>query len=212
MKTIQKSFIAIIAVSLLTACGRDGVENPVADGANTTLMNGQQLLLTGSDIAGIQNKLIGTGKAVATAPLKGGTESGQHFAMSLSLEEGGSVTLFSHADNALENAVEIKITRAGDKLAVSVNGQDHSTEFSKVDATQDFDIAIDIHNNEEPAHIVVWTGTAIEENEVLNLEDSGANGTGAFWGVELTNAEVSIQVADPKHDHDHEHDHDHDHE
>ena len=67
--------------------------------------------------------------------------------------------------------------------------------FNSLDATKAISIAIDIHNDENPAHVLIWSGNShyTEENALYNSEKENnleVQGSGKFWGFELKDAKM----------------------
>lgn len=202
MKTLLKSSLALSLVLLATACGKK--QEPLPAGASAlldaTILNPGSLRTDGSTVSG-------TGSLVVNQPLAG-TASGQSYALAFRLEDGGSLTLQSNASNRLQGGVALRFERLGAALRVKLlaggTENDVSDAFATLDATSELQLQIDLHNNEVPAHILVWSGTDFSEGAaLLNTEEAGreapGNGSGQFWGLELAQANVTrATVSEPK--------------
>ena len=76
---------------------------------------------------------------------------------------------------------------------------DVSTSFSGRSATA-LSYRVEVHNDETPAHILVWPGDATsftEDTALLNSEDissSHGNGAGSFWSIKLENSSVTSSL------------------
>ncbi|MEZ4743318.1 MAG: hypothetical protein R3B45_12875 [Bdellovibrionota bacterium] len=118
-----------------------------------------------------------------------------------SLKDGGKIALVANADTSLENGIKIEFERLGSVLHVSieVNQQKHdiSNAFESIDAGEDLSFQLDIHNSEQPAHILIWESDVSsfdEDSALFNSEDDVSLegiGSGNIWGFALSNATLS---------------------
>jgi hypothetical protein len=201
MKTFLKSSLLLSAVLLIAACGKK-LEPLPADATllDATVLNAGSLRTDGSTLSG-------TGSVVLNQPLSG-TASGQSYALAFRLEDGGSLTLQSNASNRLQNGIALHFQRNGAALSVKLIAggaeNDVSNAFATLDVTGELQLQIDVHNNEVPAHILVWSGADFSEGAaLLNSEEAGreapGNGAGQYWGLELSQASVTrAAVSEPK--------------
>lgn len=64
-----------------------------------------------------------------------------------------------------------------------------------VDAAGAITIGVDVHNDESPAHVLVWSGSDFAEDAAaFNSEGDGAapgQGSATFWGLKLAKANVT---------------------
>ena len=193
---ILSMFFVLLGCSTTDSSNSDDSSTLDGEAYSIILDNG---LLSDGDI------VSGNGSLIFNNPLPA-ISSNRSYSLSFSLENEGELILHSHSINTLENAISVVFTRNEENLEVSlVNGnttQDISTLFSDISADEPLTFQLDIHNEESPAHILVWNGTDFSEEEALvNTEDtpSPGNGAGTFWGLELTNASVSeAVVSNPK--------------
>lgn len=200
MKTFYQAGTAFFFLILLGACGDD-------NGSTTLSLNGAgYVVITPGSLQHNSDSVSGSGELVFNSPLSE-VRSKHSYALSFTVEDGGSLTLGSHATNQLTNGIDIVMTRNGPALSVTIEAEgdqtDISAAFAGIDATGPIDLQIDVHNDEEPAHILIWTGQSFEEDDaVFNSEDDGetpGNGSGRFWGLILQNAEVNTAaVGDAK--------------
>ena len=195
------AFSRALALSVLViglaSCSKSG-GNPTAAAATTTLTGSPQT--TGSGYSG-------TGSLIYNTPLES-VQSGHSWALAFTLQDGGSLTLLSNTNNQLGNGVAIQFSRAGAvlsaKLKAAGSETDVSAAFTSIDASGAISLQVDIHNDETPAHVLVWSGTDFSEGAaLLNSEDAGnevpGSGSGTYWGLELNNATVStIERTSPK--------------
>lgn len=202
MKTLLKSSLALSLVLVAAACGKK--QDPLPAGTSALL---DATILNPGSLRSEGNSLSGTGSVVFNQPLAG-TASGQSYALTFRLEDGGSLTLHSNATNRLQNGIALRFERQGATLHVKLLAagaeNDVSGAFATLDASTELQLQIDLHNNEVPAHILVWSGSDFSEDAaLLNTEEAGreapGNGAGQYWGLELTQASVTrAAVSEPK--------------
>lgn len=207
----------MLALSLLlAACGGKGDNrNPAGEGG-TDRFGSQQVGVVG-DASGLTlapGSIKGTGNVIFSSQALE-NRSGTSYALDIaSIQDGGSVTLVSYGDSFLGNGFEIEFRRQGTgqgslKVTLRAQGEERNTVnrfgldvFGAMDASFPLKLQIDIHNNESPTHVLIWSRAIAddfsESMAILNteeLEKSGgapqANGNGTRWGLRLVNAEVS---------------------
>jgi hypothetical protein len=150
----------------------------------------------------------GTGSALAVGELATETSSGKNISVAFSLSDAGSLTLKTFSKPDLSGGVDIKLSRAGTKLELKfVKGATESSakELVGIDASSEVKLIVDVHNDEDPAHILVWngSGTFALETPLLNSEDDdvkpSGQGSDKYWGVTLANAKLTQAVlSEPK--------------
>jgi hypothetical protein len=174
--------------------------------AESTTTFGNSTVVTGT-LSSSPASLSGTGVAVFNAPLSG-LKSKNSYALAFALTDGGSVTLQANSTNRAANGLAIRFSRSGETLSVKMIAggaeTDVSSKFTGIKASDALSFQIDVHNDETPAHVLVWTGADFSEDAaLLNSESAGfeapGNGNGSFWGLELMGATVtSAKVGAPK--------------
>ena len=184
--------------SLLTlaACSSD-------DDGDSTAVTGSAIeansVLSGAP-ALLDDSISGTGSVIFTSSL-GAVDSGRHFQVAALLDEGESFTIHAYADNELANGIDLVVTRPANtptSLEVIVDGTDISSSFTSVAADQTINILMDVHNDENPSHVLIWPEGETEFSDTTTLENSedtgvvNGQGAGAFWGITLSGAEVSM--------------------
>lgn len=213
----MKSKMSALSFALLlslTACGGGGQKDSGISGP-TNRFGSQQLSAVG-DASGLSvspNSLKGAG-AVVFASQFPEIRSGGSVALNFSLEDGGSLTLVSHADSSLGNGFELEFRRLGTgagSLRVRLRAQGNVRDtvnnfgqdvFSGIDASLPMKLQIDVHNNESPAHVMVWSRLISDDFSeaaaILNTEDeieksngSPGIGSGLRWGLKLHRADVT---------------------
>lgn len=153
--------------------------------------------LTGSD-----QELKGSGTVLFRDPL-GEVGGEKNLALDFSLEDGGSLSLIAYADPALKNGVTLTFLRNGRTLnsTIEVGSQKNDPRtVGSVDASGSIQIDIDVHNTENPIHILAWSrgvnsytdSTAAFDSEVGPSVQG--NGTAAFWGIRLVKGTLSKAV------------------
>lgn len=151
----------------------------------------------------------GSGKILALNSLS--NESGMSFKVSLSLQDNGEVILHTFSDNKLQNSFDISIAREGGKVKFVLSSGGQSIDYSELqgitalNAIENIELTMDVHNNESPAHFILWKSseTTYDENTaLLNSADepkaTPGKGSGLFFGLTLKNAAVNkIETAKP---------------
>ena len=162
---------------------------------------------------------LGNGQGLMTEAIQN-IASGANFQVGFSLDDGGSFTLTTFANKDLTGGIDMVFTRSGGALSVQVitstQTQDWSSYFTSVDAAADVQLTMDIHNNEHPAHIMVWQGAknasmdhrntlynSAEDSIDLGYDNSPGNGVGRAWGFKTINSQIMKAVMSATQD-DHE--------
>jgi hypothetical protein len=191
---------AIVASALaLVACGSDSSNDTPATSAieANTVFSGETTLTTGDD------SVSGVGSIIFTASL-GAVDSGRHFQVGALLDAGESFTIHAYSDDQLADGIDLVVSRPENtptSLEVTVDGTDISSAFTNVAADQTINILMDVHNDENPTHVLIWPEgeTLFSDTTTLeNSEDTGSvtgQGAGAFWGITLDGAEISSAAA-----------------
>ncbi|NRA44828.1 MAG: hypothetical protein HRU09_07730 [Oligoflexales bacterium] len=141
--------------------------------------------------------ISGAGSIVFVDPNAG---QGNHYSLSFTLEDAGSLTLTSNAANDLTAGISLMFSRSGTTLTAKIKNDssevDISSSFTDVDASGSLSFQSDFHNDESPTHILVWSGVTefTEDNAKFNSEDGGeapGQGAGNLWGLVLDKASVT---------------------
>lgn len=191
----MKQFAALLLIPfLLGACG--GGYNPDKDNLSKALPLGDSSYYD-----------LGGNKGLMSEGLSSVT-TGANFEVSFTLQDGGSFILYTFANSQLQNGFNFKFSRQGSTLTVHAEAQgqvqDWSPLFTDVDASQALTFTLDVHNNEHPAHVMVWLGAkssgmnhtntlynSAEDSLDLNYDSSPGNGSGRAWGFEVQNAQLT---------------------
>lgn len=188
------------AALLLVACGSDYTQ-PTARGRSASLAGGSVTILEGSSISEDNGTLRGSGRVLVDSSL-GETRSASGYTLDFALSDGGSFKLLSHSNTALEDALEISFVRDGNALEVTLSAggqsEDISRAFASVNASSPVKIQVDVHNDESPAHVMVWNRLATQSFTPATALYNSSNGRspgpggGARWGFEIDRASVSL--------------------
>lgn len=162
------------------------------------------------------NEISGTGLLVAREPLSD-VKIGRHFTVRGGLTDGGSLRLTTFAireADLLKNGFEIEISRVPGALGLKVIAKAGTTEddwsqfFSKLSPSEEFEIGVDIHNDENgEAHVLVWNlkDTATKEpifDSAVDVNGAPGKGFGRQWAIHLTDAVLrQVSVGEPRDDH-----------
>lgn len=190
---------AILASALaITACSSD---DDGGSAVSSTAIEANTVLSGTPTVA--DDGISGSGSVIFTSSL-GAVDSGRHFQVAALLEEGESFTIHAYANDQLANGIDLVVSRPANtptSLEVTVDGTDISSAYTEVAADQAINILMDVHNDENPAHVLIWPAgeTAFDESTTLeNSEDTSSvsgQGAGAFWGLTLDGAQITSAEA-----------------
>jgi hypothetical protein len=151
--------------------------------------------------------LKGSGAVVFASPLNA-IQSQDNFDLEFTIAEGGSLSLVTHSDSSLSDGLTVQFERAGTELIASLKADGAGTGdnvLSGVDASGPISLSVDVHNNETPAHVLIWNAVngSYEESEALYNSEDDADapgvGKGTLWGLVLRNATLSkVERGEPK--------------
>ena len=164
----------------------------------------------------IQTQVSGSGTLVAFNPVREGVSSSNRYDFRFGLKNSGAVKIKMHGNADLSGAMELEFLNSDNRFNVSllISSQrvDLSQFFLSQNPTSSLGFSIDLHNGESPAHVLVWAldlvSARLPTNALLNTTADKiavpGEGTGAFWGVELVNSELtSAGVGSPNFIHRH---------
>jgi hypothetical protein len=198
---------ALTALALFAAMGCKKDEDKTTDLPQGSFAAQTYYVLEAGDLERSENLLQGSGALVFASPLNA-IQSQDNFALEFTLAEGGSLSLVTHADSSLSDGLTVQFERAGTELISSLKADGAGTGdnvLSGVDASGPISLAVDVHNNETPAHVLIWNavnGSYDEKEALYNSEDDAdapGVGKGTLWGVVLRNATLNrVERGEPK--------------
>ncbi|HET9238959.1 MAG TPA: hypothetical protein VFO10_17000 [Oligoflexus sp.] len=203
----MKHLHALTALALFTAVGCKKDEDKTTDLPQGSFAEQKYYLLETGDLQQGDDRLQGSGALVFASPLNA-IQSQDNFALEFTIAEGGSLSLVTHSDSSLSDGLTVQFERAGTELISSLKADGAGTGdnvLSGVDASGPISLAVDVHNNETPAHVLIWNAVngSYEENEALYNSEDDADapgvGKGTLWGLVLRNATVKkVERGEPK--------------
>lgn len=208
--TFLRGKISILTAAMVVAligCGKSSDNDE-----NGTQWGGiEYTYLDQGDLKVENNTLQGTGTILFKQPLNGGTDSGHHLNLDFTLSPDSTLIVNTYADNQLKDGIQLvfSVSSAGKLSVLLKHGEtatDVSGSFMEVDVTKPVSLSIDVHNDEDPAHVLVWNGDETEfkeETALLNSEEEDHNvpgkGKDSYWGLTLHKAQVSkTELSDAK--------------
>ena len=198
------AFAALAVTVILSHCGKtDEVKTATQPGVNEMSLNGATYRLVD---AAVNHKNDGKSIAAQNAkiqfkdPVGLSAETNVGFEIEFTVEDGGSVTLVSHAKPKLEEGVNLKFIRKGKLLSVEATtpGKSHTVDFKagEVDASKTIGLAIDVHNKESANHILFWNSSVPKEKRkgrhMAEIDDELSKGKSNVFGLILDKASVSV--------------------
>lgn len=208
MNYLTASFrlLAAIALSLnAQGCGKSSSgSSPVTE---KTLDGKTYIVSDSGTLTSTPEELTGTGSVIFKEPV-GEIGSNKNYALTFTVEEGHSLQLLSHSSNKLAGGVFVKLNRDAAKLSLTLSAGGKETApkvLEGIDASAEISLWIDIHNSEDPAHILIWKegqDDPTEDNAIYNSDADGATpgkGSDGFYGLILNKATVkNLSVKEPK--------------
>ncbi len=196
---------------VLVACGGGNGGNTTISSVKTTpdfiIMKDEGLAIKTSSVEG-------DGEIALEKPLN---TSGANFKLDFDLfENGSSITVLIFSDSKLDesSAVVIKIERVGTELSgtFTIAGSNPIGFALGSLTTSGKTLYVDVHNDEEPSHVIIWDDTTTsfsEDNALFNSEEDDSLGVlgqkvgaGKFVGVKLLNASLKgLSIDTPKFGH-----------
>ncbi len=190
----MQKIIFLLFSFFLVACG--GGYNP-----------DKAALHTSQQVGSLKYISLGEGKGLMPDSLSE-IQGSANFEMSFSLQEGGSAIFYFFAKENLSDGLTIEFKKEQGQLKVLASAQgvqqEWSSLFSGIDTSGVMTFTLDIHNNESPAHIMLWSGSknsslnhrntvynSAEDSLDLNYDAAPGNGLGRSWGFQLNNAELT---------------------
>ncbi len=200
----MKALKLIPLLIVLTACGGDYKDAENSAPEQDISFGSQKARVVTGNLNVSSGSISGTG-AIEFESRYEEFKSGGSYALDFTLEDGGSVTIVSHANESLTNGFEVQFFRQGfgpGSLKVSLRAQgavwNATNQFDSIDASQIIRIQTDVHNDESPAHSITWNRNLgdnfAKDRAILNtaeeIDGSPGIGTGIRWGLVLSKATV----------------------
>jgi hypothetical protein len=203
----MKSVYAFMTLAILAGQGCKKDEGKTSSLPQGSFAEQIYYVVEAGDLEQGEDVLKGSGAIVFASPLNV-TPSQDNFALEFTVAEGGSLALVARTDNSLSNGLTVQFDRAGTELISSLKADGQGTGdnvLSGIDASGTISLAVDVHNNETPAHVLIWNadaGTFEEDDALYNSEgdaDAPGVGKGALWGLVLRQAEIkAVTRGEPK--------------
>lgn len=184
----------LIVALFLNACSSD---NSDQESSSNTIVLGETAFtqIDGNNISISDSKTDGDGTLMGLNPL-GSLASGKNFKLEASLKAGGSIILKTYADESGNNGLNFKFSNSNNALVVTASGPNFSSDLSSFfsDASPtEFTFYIDVHNDETPAHVIIWDNDPTT-SPIYDSEDDTpgfeANGSGTYFGATLDSASL----------------------
>jgi hypothetical protein len=198
LELIMKTWPALTALAFLAALGCKKDEDKTTTMPQGSLGNQSYYVVESSDLELGENALQGSGSIIFASPLNTAPLQ-DNFALEFTVEEGGSMALVARSDGSLAHGLTVQFERSGTQLIASLKADGSGTAdhiLDGVDASGLISLAIDVHNNENPAHVLIWNAALDafgEEDALYNSEedaDAPGVGKGSLWGLVLRDAEI----------------------
>jgi hypothetical protein len=197
----------LIVLSSLTLLACSGGNNPDRELQQKAADNKQVIsgiaydVIEKSDLTFDGVKASGSGKILALTSIN--NPKGSAFKIALNLEDNGEVILHTYSDNKLKNGFDISIARQGGKIKFTLISSGKTIDYSElegiaaINAVETIELSMDVHNNESPAHFILWKSsesTFDENTALLNSADepqaTPGKGSGLFFGLTLKGASI----------------------
>jgi hypothetical protein len=196
--------MTFVPVSLLVA--------PVTASADASLNGEALVLLDGNLNASSPSRLAGSGVVRFAVPQSNfGLKTGHLLRFELPATDS-SVSFVFYGQQDLSQGYTLSFTRLADnslEVLSSANDQtidisrffDAGVDYPKVKTSENMNVTFktDTHNDEQPLHNLIWSGSEAspsESNTIFNSEADGVEtpgtGKGSFRGIVIQNAAVSI--------------------
>jgi hypothetical protein len=206
LKDIMHKLLAILSFLVLSACN-SSKDDSVSGTTPYTLGKSKYYTVSSGDLTNDGDSVSGTGSIIFEAPIDS-IKTGIHVELDGTIGDSGSITLIAFSDRSLENGIELKFSRDDDKLdaVVIANGKTENLSDAFADqSVSEVGLSFDIHNDEAPAHVLVWPASSPgfgEDDTIYNSEDgpqTPGNGNGPYWGMHMSKATVTkAEISEPR--------------
>lgn len=202
---IKPVFFVFLGLTVAASCKKD--DDKSTDRVQGSFGGKTFYLVDGGDLKTSETSITGSGSLVFASPLAE-ISSKDAFTLKFTLQDEGSLELVTHSNGDLGKGVNVAFTRSGTELGTKLKANDAESEskvLEGINAGDDIDLITDIHNDEEPTHILIWKGDSDsfgEDDALVNSEDgleTPGNGTGTSWGIVLKKGSLKLaSIGDPK--------------
>lgn len=189
-----------LAILALIGCGGSDSKSQTSITSVTTVP--EFAIVKDNGITTTTTLISGSGEIAFTEPASE-EETAFKFKFGL-VNETSSITILIFSDAKLDESTAnvIKIQKKDGNLTgtFSISGSDETSLGFEAISDEENTFYVDVHNNEEPTHVLIWkddTDIFDEESTVFNsnseslIENFGQKvGTGSFIGVKLENASL----------------------
>jgi len=211
----MKALNLMLLLLALTACGGDYKDPEEAVGSGKEIQFGsQKVRVVSGSLNVVSGSIQGSGGLIFDSRYEE-FKSGGSYGVDFSIDDGGSLTVVSHSNESLASGFELEFRREGASLKATLRAQGNSwsatNQFAAVNAAGVVRLQMDVHNDESPAHVVVWDQTAsgddFSENRAIlksneEVDGSPGIGTGTRWGLKLNKATITrAERSEPKFQH-----------
>ncbi len=198
-------FVFLLSVMAVSGCKKD--DDKTTDQVQGTFGGKTFYLVDAGDLKTSESSIQGSGSLVFAEPLSE-ISSADAFVLKFALENSGSIELVTHSNSSLGKGVSVALSRSATTLNATLKADTAESEvkaLEDVNAAEDVSLIVDVHNDEDPTHILVWKGDSEsfgEDNALINSEDgleTPGQGSGTVWGIVLKKATLKLaDLSDPK--------------
>lgn len=185
------SLASFVLSMFLSGCGvKEAKKNTES---TPTFNSAAYLVIDNESLTSNSTLLSGNGSVVFVAPL---ADDAHNFHLNFELEDGGSLALVYGSDNKLQQGLSLILSRNGKSIELVTKAGDNTSApapLAGVDASAPLALNLDVHNDETPAHVMIWKNDDTTEL-LMDSEEStetAGNGQSNLWGVELKKAKVT---------------------
>jgi hypothetical protein len=187
---MKSTLLILISALVFTSCGE---LTGNSTGANDNFLN--------KFVGGLSFIEVGEGKAILNGSMN--ASDAHSFKLSLKLTEGESVRFFFFSDRGLMGGLIATFSRSAGKTSVNftLNGESDSRILEGVG--EEVNVVLDMHNDHEDAHFMLWNGagpfgdseecvedgSCLYNSEFYSFPNDGPWGSqgkapGTFWGFQ----------------------------
>ncbi len=189
-------WLVLFCALFLFACSDDPKRTRAGGGGNSGVLDGVPFMdLDGLEAPGTH--VSGTRRLVFTEPLHSSRRNRINLEFRFLDQKTGKLRLSVNCDPDLRDGIDFEFSANddGSLKAVNLRGKTVVGDFSealagRVGDPAGYKLGIEIHNDETPAHIVVF---GLDGKKLMDLR--APNGYESLYGLELTSARVETAAA-----------------